>query len=79
MSGFPFEQDGGVGFGLEEGDTGEGEAGEDEGDPFGPAPGYEGGLADESADDGACEGLVFAVNAGSISYACSNMYHQEFT
>lgn len=54
--GFPLQEDRGVGFGLEEDDEEEDEGGDDQGDPFGPAPGDEGGFADEATDYGATNG-----------------------
>ena len=56
MGGFPFQEDGSVGFGLEEGDQEKDETGDYQRYPFGPAPGDERRGGDEAAYDGAEDG-----------------------
>lgn len=50
VGGFPLQQHGRVGFGLEGEDEDEDEGADDEGEPFAPAPTDAAGLADEAAD-----------------------------
>ena len=58
----PFEQDGGVGLGLEEDDENEDQAGDYETDPFAPSPTYKTALSNKSSHywskDWAHEGCI---------------------